>query len=213
MAVVVDNGEENLPKCIESLRNQSVKVRIVIASGPKTDLELAKRLADKVYPPIEGIGKARVNAILNEECEYVLSCDSDCIYDRDYAKYALETLRWAKAVKAGSILPQKWDLRAIPELLTALPIGYEFALAFRRSAFIEAGIHLEDYSAPRKDIGTPVMLKLMPAIDFRMRVYARMPTKNAEKMMERYPMFLAGAIPVMVPAVLIGLSEIKKLGS
>ena len=212
-AIVVDNGEPSLAECIESLRNQSVEVRVVVASGPKTDISLARRLADEVYPPIEGIGRARVNAILKERCEYILSCDSDCIYDRDYARYALENLtRGARAVKAGSILPQEWDPRAIPELLITLPIGYEFALAFRRSAFLEAGIHLEDYSYPRRDIGTPVMLRLMPVIDFRMKVYARMPTRNARIIMDYAPQLTAGTLPIMVPATAIGLSEIKNWG-
>ena len=75
-AICVDNGEKLLERCIQSLRNQSVPIQIVIASGPKTSLELASKLVDKVHPPVAGIGRARVQAILAASTPYILSCDS-----------------------------------------------------------------------------------------------------------------------------------------
>ncbi len=86
--VCVDNGEPNLEWSIKSLRDQTVRANIVIAAGPKTDVELAKSLADYVVGPISGIGRARVTAILKYGDDVIVSCDSDTIYDPRYIEYA-----------------------------------------------------------------------------------------------------------------------------
>jgi glycosyltransferase involved in cell wall biosynthesis len=199
-ALVVDNGEPTLVKCIYSLRSQTIPVRIVIAAGPKTDLKLAERLADKVYPPISGIGKARVNAILNEEGEFFLSCDADSVYETHYAEYALQDLKaGAKAVKAGVILPLEWNnpLVLIETALSLIP-PYEYALAFRKSAFLEAGIHFEDYTGLRADIGGAVVKRLNAWPDVRMVCWSRIPTKGGCEFAEKYlPSALIGIAPVM----------------
>jgi len=199
-AIVCDNGEPTLEKCISSLRGQTVPVRIVVAAGPKTDLSLAEKLADKVYSPISGIGRARVNAILNEEGEFFLSCDADSVYEAHYAEYALQDLKaGAKAVKAGVILPLKWNepLVLLETVLTLVP-PYEFALAFRKSAFIDAGIHKLDYSDSRADIGGAVVNRLNPWTDFRIVCFTRMPTKGGYEFAEKYlPSALIGIAPVM----------------
>jgi len=92
-AVCVDNGEPTLEQCIQSLRNQTVKVRVVVATGPKTNMELAKSLADAVIGPFDKIGVARVTAILKHGDDVIVSCDSDSIYDPHYVEYALEDLK------------------------------------------------------------------------------------------------------------------------
>jgi glycosyltransferase involved in cell wall biosynthesis len=200
-AVVCDDGEPTLAKCIESLRRQTQRVRVVVASGPKTDLALAEKLADKVYPPTSGIGRARVNAILNEEeeYEYILSCDADTFYDVNYAKFALEDLQRARAVKAGIILPLEWrePLVLLETALTLIP-PYEFALCFRRQAFLDAKIHLEDYSNPRMDIGGAVVNRLNVLPDFRLVCWTRIPTKGGYEFSEKYlPSALLGATPII----------------
>jgi glycosyltransferase involved in cell wall biosynthesis len=199
-AIVCDNGEPTLEKCISSLRGQTVPVRIVVAAGPKTDLWLAEKLADKVYSPISGIGRARVNAILNEEGEFFLSCDADSVYETHYAEYVLQDLKaGAKAVKAGVILPLEWNnpLVLIETAFSLIP-PYEYALAFRKSAFLNAGIHKLDYSDPRADIGGAVVIRLNAWPDFRMVAFTRMPTKGGYEFSEKYLFSaLAGSTPIL----------------
>lgn len=216
VAVVVDDGEPTLEKCISSLRSQTIPVRVVIAAGPKTDMALAERLADKVYPPIIGIGKARLNAILNEEAEYIISCDSDSVYESRYAEYALEDLEsGAKAVKAGIILPLEWNNPlALLESSFSPMIPYEFALAFRKSEFLKLGLveEAERVSDPRWDIGWRVVTGLNTLPDLRMVVYTKMPTYGANYVAQNYaPSLLAGAlIPIGTVSIVVGASELTK---
>jgi glycosyltransferase involved in cell wall biosynthesis len=215
VAVVVDNGEPTLEKCIGSLRGQTIPLRIVIASGPKTDLALASQLADKVYPPIKGIGRARVNAILREEAEYILSCDSDSVYESHYAEYAIQDLRGgAKAVKAGVILPLDWSnpLAVCESALSLIP-PYEFALAFRRSEFLKLGVG-ERTSDPRWDIGWRVVTGLGALPDFRMVVWSKLPTYGANHVAQNYaPSLVAGLAPIFSVAGIAAASSLKTLVS
>jgi len=55
-AIVCDNGEPSLKQCLLSLRGQTLKPEIVVASGPKTNLEVAEKYADRVLKPVVGIG-------------------------------------------------------------------------------------------------------------------------------------------------------------
>jgi len=204
-AIVVDNGEPNLPKCIASLRRQTHAVRIVVAPGPQTDVRLAEELADEVLEPIRGIGAARVNAIMKVEDEFIISCDSDCIYDERYVEYAVQDLERYNAVKAGSIMPIEDLLNLLGWLEAAFSVvvPYEFALAFRRSAFLEAGCHLDVCEDPRCDIGLPVMTKLHPVIDWRMKVYARMPTYGAKVAASLTPSIIGGLTPLATVTAII----------
>lgn len=220
-AVVADNGESTLAECLESLRRQTMDTRVVVAAGPKTDLELAEKLAHKVYPPTKGIGRARVNAILNEEDEFFLSCDSDTVYSPTFAEIAAQDLKLLNAVKAGMILPRdhpKDILLAWFEAMLNPLVPYEFALAFRKSAFINAGIHQVDYSNPRGDIGLEISRRMyawMPIFsDPRMVCWTRLPTKGAEIVRDNYlpSIILGAAVPFGALAGIIGLNELKKLG-
>ena len=218
VAVVVDNGEPTLARCVGSLRAQTVPIRVVVAAGPKTDLALAKRLADEVYPPISGIGRARVNAILNEKCEYVLSCDSDSVYESHYAEYATQDLRGgAKAVKAGVILPLDWSnpLAVCESALSLIP-PYEFALAFRRSEFLKLGVveEAERASDARWDIGWRVVTGLGALPDFRMVVWSKLPTYGANHVAQNYaPSLVAGLAPIFSVAGIAAASSLKTLVS
>jgi glycosyltransferase involved in cell wall biosynthesis len=198
-AIVCDNGEPTLEKCISSLRSQTTPVNVVIAAGPKTNLALAEKLADKVYPPIRGIGRARVNAILNEEDEYIISCDADTYYDVNYAKFAIEDLKKTRAVKAGTIIPLEWKepFVLLEAALTLIP-PYEFSLCFRRQAFLDAKIHLEDYSDQRADIGGAVVNRLNALPDLRLVCWTRMPTKGGYDFAQKYlPSALIGMFPIV----------------
>jgi glycosyltransferase involved in cell wall biosynthesis len=174
-AVCVDNGEPTLEQCIQSLRNQTERVKVVVATGPKTNAELAKSLADEVIGPFDRIGVARIAAILKHGDDIIISCDADSIYDPRYAEYALEDLRGSNSVKAGSIypLPGHYYLESIiePNLLFFMP--YEFSLAFKRSLILSRLPSGWEQASPRWDIG---MLTVPFMIDNRMRVWTRLPT-------------------------------------
>jgi glycosyltransferase involved in cell wall biosynthesis len=210
---VVDDGEPTFEKCISSLRGQTVPVRVVVAAGPRTDLAVAEKLADRVYPPIKGIGRARVNAILKEECEYILSCDSDSVYEAHYAEYALQDLKaGAKAVKAGIILPLDWSnpLAAFESALSLIP-PYEFALCFRKSEFLKLGVVEE--ADPRWDIGWSVVRGLNAYPDFRMVVWSKLPTYGGYNVAENYaPSLIAGLTPIFGVAGIVGASTLKLSG-
>lgn len=195
--VVVDNGEPLLERCLQSLKAQTIPVEIIVAPGPKTNLAVAEKYADKVMDPVEGIGRARVQAIQEASTPYILSCDSDTIYDSRYAATALEDLKRWKAVKAGTILPiDGGKPLGWLETATQLLFPYEFALGFRRQAFLDAGIHKLSYEHPKNDIGRAVALRLLPAVDPWMRCWTRLPTYHAELALEYLPIALMGLVPV-----------------
>lgn len=207
-AVLVDNGEPFLERSAKSLRNQTEKIELWIAPGPKTDMELAKSLGDVIMPPERGIGKARVNAILNAESDYILSCDSDTEYAPNYAEIALQDLKLLPVVKAGIILPRKDYpeddlLLAWLEAISHLLVPYEYCLAFRKSAFLNAGIHLFDYeSNPRADIGFGIHVRMSPLLsDPRMVCWTRLPTKGALMVRDE---FLPSMLGVVVPYGALG---------
>lgn len=197
-AVVCDNGESFLERCLQSLKNQSIETSIIVASGPKTDLAIAEKYADRVFDPVAGIGKARVQAIQAALTPYILSCDSDTVYDSRYAEYAALDLKTFNAVKAGSIRPLNISPLAWVEMATQYMFAYEFSLAFRKQAFLEAGIHERDYSNVKEDIGRAVFARLFPVPDLRMVCWTRMPTYHAELAVEYMPMALVGFAPIAV---------------
>jgi len=211
-AVCVDNGEPSIGKCIDSLRHQTIPVRVVIASGPKTDLELVKKLGDQVYPPLLGIGKARVNAILGERDEYIVSCDSDTRYNGNYCELAVQDLRVLGFVKAGMILPaeQPSDVGlALFEQVFSFLGPYEYAIAMRRSAFLGLGVHRMDYdSCPRSDIGLGILRRTILLPDPRMVCWTRLPTKSAYVTKEYFPAIAAAVAPFAILGGLIGLNEL-----
>jgi hypothetical protein len=200
--VCVDNGEETLLRSLLSLRRQTVKPYIILCGGPKTNFELAGKLADKVLGPIEGIGKARVEGILQAETECIISCDGDSVYEQHFCQYALEDLKaGAKAVKAGVILPLKWDepLTLLETAFSLIPC-YEFALAFKKSEFLKLGLveDAEQATDSRWDIGWRVVTGLNAMPDIRMVVYTRMPTKGAYEFSEKYLFSaVAGSTPIL----------------
>jgi len=212
VAVVVDNGEPLLERCLQSLSNQSINVRIVVAPGPRTDLRVAEEYADRVLEPVDGIGRARVNAILSVQDEYILSCDSDTIYHPRYAEVAVNALQLFPAVRAGTVLPHEGEetwLGLIEGLLSTKAFCYEFALAFRRSDFLQAGIHLEDYSSPRADIGAYVCSRLMPPPIPTMVCRTRLPTYYAKRLVNDYIYPAIGAsTPITVASSIVALNEL-----
>ncbi|RLI82925.1 MAG: hypothetical protein DRP01_09480 [Archaeoglobales archaeon] len=196
--IVVDNGEDSLEECILSLRNQTLKPYILVVGGPNTDYSLARELADDVLGPVEGIGRARVEGVLKSDSPMIVCCDSDSIYHESYVYFVVEDLKSFKAVKAGTVLPKRVSPLGIAEMIFTPVIPYEYTLSFRREDFLDAGIHLEDYSDPREDIGWYVSLRLFPILDPRLVVYTRMPTRNAKIISEipLIPVYLIRSIGV-----------------
>jgi len=171
--VCVDNGEPNLEWSIKSLKDQTVGARIVIAAGPKTNIELAKSLADYVVGPISGIGRARVTAILKYGDDVIVSCDSDTIYDPHYIEYALDDLQFANAVRAGTIYPLNPSVEGWFEALMTPLIPYEYALIFKKQYLLSRLPSNWGSLGYRWDIG---WLLLPYTIDARMRLWTRLPT-------------------------------------
>jgi len=167
---------------------------------------------DKVYPSASGIGKARVSAILGEKDEYLLSCDSDTCYARNYAEIAVQDLRVLPFVKAGAIFPVETPRDLSLVLLEQLfsPFApYEYAIAMRRSTFLNLGIHRLDYdSCPRSDIGLGIQRRAILLPDPRMVVWTRLPTKSANVTKEYIPAVVAAAAPFAMIGGIIGLNEL-----
>jgi len=213
--VLVDNGEPVLERSLRSLRDQTVPVEIIVCPGPKTDLRVAEKYADKVLEPVEAIGRARVAGILAARGRYIVCADSDTVYEKHYAEYAAQTLGSVNAVRAGVILPLE-----VAEPLSVLepvfhflfPVGpCEFAIAFRRQAFLEADIHQENYDHPLRDVGASVWGKLGLWPDWRMTCWTRLPTRFGRQVAEQYaPSTLAGAIPILGVVGTIIASELTK---
>lgn len=209
-AAVVDNGEELLERCLQSLRRQSIPVEIILAPGPNSDVGIAEKYADRVVEPVAGIGRARVQVILEASTPHVLSCDSDTVYDSRYAEYALLDLGWLSAVKAGSIRPLEGSPLAWVETLTQQLFAYEFSLAFRRQAFLDVGIHELDLRHPKNDIGRAVAVRLLPLPDPRMVCWTRFPSYHAELAAPYVPIALAGLAPVTASAGISLVNEVLK---
>jgi len=86
------NEQEYLPKCIESLRAQTVSCEIVVADSKSSDgtLEIAEKLADVVVR--EGKKNIAFNRQIGLEassCDIVVSTDADCIFPNDWLERIL----------------------------------------------------------------------------------------------------------------------------
>ena len=214
-AVVVDNGEPTLIQCLESLLDQTLPPNeIILAPGPETPEDVlveVRKLGVRVLERLEGIGVARVNAVLRSSNDLIVSCDSDTVYERHYVEYAAEDLlNGFKLVKAGRILPREINPLALIETVFTPLVPYEFALAFRRSDFLKAKVHLEDYSDPRSDVGFWLSRRFFPPyIDFRMECYTKLPTYAAAKIASDYlgPL-IAGSTPLIVTTGLLAVRHI-----
>lgn len=210
VAVVVDNGEPLLEKCIRSLRDQTLEPKIIIAPGPRTDLELAESLADLVLEPETGIGRGRVKAILKADSDYVISCDSDTIYGPGYVERAVNDLRFLPVVKAGTIVPYEPSPLALLEASFASVIPYEFSLALRRQWFIANRIHLADYRNPRADIAAVIIRKTIVPADPLMSCRTRMPTHWMKKVSRYLPSLIAALAAAGLVLAPVALSELEQ---
>jgi glycosyltransferase involved in cell wall biosynthesis len=207
VAIVVDNGEPFLEKSVESLRNQTTPVSILIAPGPDTDMELAKSLGDLVLKPTSGPGRARVQGILQADSDsIILSCDSDSWY---YPWYAEEAEKWLKvfpAVKSGWVEPLEPSTLGWLEAGLCNILPYEFGLAFHRQTFLARGMHLQEYTG-RLDIGHHFDGLAWP--NPQMRVKTRLPTRAFQECLAYAPSLLLGSTPLAFAGGLIVWNLLK----
>jgi len=205
-AVVVDNGDGILPTCLESLRAQVDE--ILLCPGPKSQMEKIQSLpVDRVIRPVEGIGNARVRGIVASRGNQILSCDSDTVYEDGYAAAAEKALESWDAVMAGRIRPlDKTRIGSLGWIESSLAwaIPYEFALGFRRDAFLKRGLHRADYSHPRADIGPQVGWNLFPIPIPTMSCRTRMPTFYAKRINRMIRDYTPGALAAALPFFVIG---------
>lgn len=180
-AVVVHKDEPLLERCVLSLREQTERVEVVVADGGSSPerLEAARNLADKLVVEPGPIGRTRVRGFLEASGEIILSCDADSVYCPTYAEEARRSLSEARAVRGvlrplGSASPL-----ALVDLVAQHAFVYECALALRRSAVFEAGLHELEFTNPRADVGQWVLSRLAPPVNPRMVVWTRLPTWHA----------------------------------
>jgi glycosyltransferase involved in cell wall biosynthesis len=218
--IVVDNGDPHLLNTVQSLLRQTRRCdEIVVAPGPKTGaevLEQLKRLGAKVLDPVEGIGKARVKAILSTDADIIVSCDSDTLYHERYVEEAVKTLvKGYKAVKAGAVEPHKWSLGALLELPLATLLPYEFGLAFWRTEFLKtSAVRVAQETSNRLwDIGPIVAREMQPiAVNPRMRLRTRLPTHAVKHLIEAWTApAIAAAAPIAVAATVSAMHLTKAL--
>ena len=191
---------------------------IVVAPGPRSntsDLELLRRIGVRVLEPVDGIGRARVMAILSTGADIVVSCDSDSIYDEHYVEEAVKSLETGyKAVKAGHIEPIEWRAGAVLELPLATLLTYEFGLAFWRTEFLKtrAPAFAESTSNRLWDIGPIVALEMQPMlINPRMRVKTRLPTHAVKSFVNSWLTQIAGSVaPIVIAIGATSISEITR---
>jgi glycosyltransferase involved in cell wall biosynthesis len=218
--VVVDNGDPHLSSTVQSLLRQSRKCdEIVLAPGPKTGqatIEDMKALGVRVLDPVEGIGKARVKAILSTDADIIVSCDSDTLYYESYVEEAVKTLmKGYRAVKAGTVEPHKWSLGALLELPIATLLPYEFGLAFWRTEFLKTSAvrAAQETSNRLWDIGPIVSMEMQPvAINPRMKLRTRLPTHAARHLINTWAApVLATAVPAAIAATIVSGDLVKKI--
>jgi len=207
-----------MENCLKSLADQTIDCEIIVCSGPKTDMRKAGEYADRILGPFNTIRDARIAGILNARTDFIISCDSDTIYDRQYCEYAYYDLQRLPSVKAGLVFPKDIDRLegldgwvALIESFLTNAIPYEFTLAFRKSEFIKRGLHLRPTRWKRDDIGIDIATYMPPIPDPRMVCWSRLPTANAVRLAKYGPSLLLCGIPIAGVAGVIGLSELAKL--
>jgi len=185
-AVVLDNGHPDLEKCLDSLWNQTVPVDIIVVAGPNTDVELAQQYG-KVTRPIKGYLNARIHGFRKASSEVILSCDSDTIYHPEYAEAALECLKNAGLVRAGTVIPKKETPLGKVEILIfykLLRLPYDHVLAMRKSV-ADYLVKTVEFKYGREDIFTYVIKRAIPyKLCENMIAFVDVPTYHFRKLVD-----------------------------
>ncbi|MDI6871274.1 MAG: glycosyltransferase [Bacillota bacterium] len=79
LVMIVRDEEQNLPRCLESVRNQVDEIVIVDTGSSDRTIEVARRFTDKIYrfPWNDDFSAARNFAIEQASSEWLLSLDAD----------------------------------------------------------------------------------------------------------------------------------------
>jgi glycosyltransferase involved in cell wall biosynthesis len=220
--VLVDNGEQLLERSVASIRSQTARPHeVIIAPGPRTDLDLARRLADTVLEPCDSIGYARYLGLLRASGDVVMLADSDTIYGENYLRYALEDIsRGYQLAKAGTVYPVEPSdpLWFFEHMLFAIGGAWEFGWVVVREELLRLLTPelVERLRNPRADLGhiaywnplASLDLRLRSTVDHRMVLWTRMPTHFTRSYL--VPAVGATLVTSVVPAV-VGYATLRKL--
>jgi len=222
-AVIVNYNEPLLERCLRSLADQTIECELILVDGGSSEeqLELAREYCDLVLrEKVPCIGRQRAHGVKRAKGKYIISCDSDSVYRRDYAERAVEWLQSHEWVRAGVILPHEPSPEALLESSIAYWPPYEFAFAFRKEAFERLGLtnpaiyrhRYDDFSVhfPPHVIGTWVFHLFIPRNPW-MQVYTRMPTRNFKRILEFGPIAAGGLIPPGFSLGTILVNELSRL--
>ncbi len=195
VAVVLDNGDENLEKCLESLSEQTLQPDIIVVGGDRTK----EATEYEVVKPVRGFLNARLfglNKAKKAGADIILSCDSDTIYHHEYCEAAAEGLRDNVLVRAGTIIPKEESPLGNAEVLLfykLLRLPYDHILAMRKEV-VDVLKEQADFTYPREDIFTYVLRAAIPyKIEDRMIAYVDVPTHHFRKI-------VGGDITVLIDA-------------
>jgi glycosyltransferase involved in cell wall biosynthesis len=216
-AVCVDNGEEIARESLESIRGQVGE--LIVAAGPRSDLDLLRELADVVIGPLSPVGYARYAGLLKASNNLVALCDTDTIYMEGYAESAVEDferLPWLAVVKAGSVEPHRPSPLGYLESAVARVVGafeYGWVVDKRKLLSVMTPRDVEALKNPRADVGHAAYKLLHRSlVDHRMRVKTRLPTYYFESYFAPVIGAVAPIAGVTIATLLGGLEVWLKKG-
>jgi len=198
-AVVLDNGDPDFERCLQSLHDQTIEVDVLVVAGPKTDISLAREYGT-VIGPIKGFLNARLCGLsraVKEGAAVVLSCDSDTVYHHEYAEAAYECLQKYPVALAGTVIPKKDSVQGrleIELIYKLLRFPYEHILALSDVA-VNAISRTVEFRYSREDISMYLLLRAIPyTVCKNMIAWVDVPTYHFKK-------FLQGDFDVLIRAV------------
>lgn len=163
------NSEKTIDKCIESVLNQTYQIEeiivvddgscdntVLIASGYKVRIVQHKKN--------KGLGTARNTGILNSNCEYIASLDSDCIPSPNWLETLIENLSLNNVAGAGGQLVEV-NINTIADQWRASHLVQNWGNAkiinprylhgnntiFKKSILLEVGLYNPKYKTNSED--------------------------------------------------------------
>lgn len=113
VVVCTRNEEKYIKRCLDALRNQTIKPEIVIVDGHSTDktVSIAKKYADKIVKDNgKGIADARNVGWKASTNDIIAYCDADCIVPSNWIETILNNMN-GNACIYGPLIPYEGKLR------------------------------------------------------------------------------------------------------
>jgi glycosyltransferase involved in cell wall biosynthesis len=107
VVVCTRNEEKYIKRCLESLKNQTIKPEIVIVDGHSTDrtVSIAKKYADRIIQDNgKGISDARNIGWKNASNDIVAYCDADCMVPSNWVETIQNSMNGNVCIY-GAIIP------------------------------------------------------------------------------------------------------------